>query len=72
MPPRTTKQILSEWHELAVQREEASDSELADAIAARIEQVRREYIEGEPPEDRTGGSAIAADDEAKIQMKLPL
>jgi hypothetical protein len=50
MPPRTASKILAEWHELAIQREEATDAELADAIAARIEQVRREYIEGIPPE----------------------
>jgi hypothetical protein len=50
MPPRTASKILAEWHELAMQQEEATDAELADAIAARIEQVRREYIEGTPPE----------------------
>ncbi|HUP55375.1 MAG TPA: hypothetical protein VM408_07700 [Methylomirabilota bacterium] len=50
MPPRTASKILAEWHELAMQQEEATDAELADAIAARIEQVRREYIEGVPPE----------------------
>ena len=31
-----------------MQQEEATDAELADAIAAKIEQVRREYIEGVP------------------------
>jgi len=50
MPPRAAAKILAEWHELAMQREEATDAELADAIAARIEQVRREYIEGVPPD----------------------
>ena len=50
MPPRTAAQILAEWHELAQQRDEASDSEIADGIAARIEQIRREYIEGTPPD----------------------
>ncbi len=61
MPPRTAAQILAEWHELAAQREEASDTDLADAIAARIEQVRREYIEGTPPGQprTTGGSGDA-------------
>jgi hypothetical protein len=49
MPPRTASKILAEWHELAMQREEATDAELAEAIAAKIEQVRREYIEGVPP-----------------------
>lgn len=53
MPPRTASKILAEWHELAMQREEATDAELAEAITARIEQVRREYIEGTPPEPRT-------------------
>ena len=50
MPPRTASKILAEWHELAMQREEATDAELAEAITAQIEQVRREYIEGVPPE----------------------
>jgi hypothetical protein len=50
MPPRTASKILAEWHELAMQREEATDAELAEAIAAKIEQVRREYIEGVPPD----------------------
>lgn len=54
MPPRTASKILAEWHELAMQKEEATDAELADAIAARIEQVRREYIEGVPPESTAG------------------
>ena len=50
MPPRTASQILADWHELAMRREEATDTELADGLAARIEQLRREYIEGTPPE----------------------
>lgn len=50
MPPRTARQILAEWHELALQREEATDEEISAGLAARIEQVRREYIEGTPPE----------------------
>jgi hypothetical protein len=54
MPPRTASRILAEWHELAMQREEATDAELAEAITARIEQVRREYIEGVPPEVSPG------------------
>jgi hypothetical protein len=54
MPPRTASKILAEWHELAMQREEATDAELAEAITARIEQVRREYIEGTPPEPTPG------------------
>ena len=72
MPPRTAKQILSEWHELAVQRDEASDADLADAITARIEQVRREYIEGTPPERQASAAPASQDSEPKIQMKLPL
>jgi len=50
MPPRTAKQILAEWHELAMQREDAADTEIDAGLAARIEQLRREYIEGTPPE----------------------
>ncbi len=48
MPPRTAKQILAEWHELALRKEEATDAELVDAISQRIALVRREYIEGTP------------------------
>ena len=69
-PPRTAKQILAEWHELAMEREEATDSDIAEGLAARIEQVRREYTEGTPPDvtpDRSAG-----DDEPKVQIKLPL
>jgi hypothetical protein len=51
MPPRTASQILAEWHELAMQREDATDDDLAAGLAARIEQLRREYIEGTPPEN---------------------
>ena len=50
MPPRNASQILAEWHELAMERDEATDTEIADGLAARIEQLRREYIEGMPPE----------------------
>ncbi len=50
MPPRNASQILAEWHELAMERDEATDAEIADGLAARIEQLRREYIEGVPPE----------------------
>ena len=50
MPPRNASQILAEWHELAMERDEATDAEIADGLAARIEQLRREYIEGTPPE----------------------
>jgi hypothetical protein len=50
MPPRTASQILADWHDLAMRREEATDTEMADGLAARIEQLRREYIEGTPPE----------------------
>jgi hypothetical protein len=72
MPPRSASQILAEWHELAVQREEASDAELADAISARIEQVRREYIEGTPPDQQPVTRPSSDDAEPKTQMKLPL
>ena len=72
MPPRTAAQILAEWHELAIQRDEASDADLAEAITARIEQVRREYIEGTPADHRPATERAAVDDEPKSQMKLPL
>jgi hypothetical protein len=52
MPSRTAKQILVEWHELAMQREDAADTEIDAGLAARIEQLRREYIEGTPPEPK--------------------
>jgi hypothetical protein len=68
MPPRTAKQILAEWHELAMQREEVSDTDIDAGLAARIEQLRREYIEGVPPEKEPA----ADDDEPKVQMRLPL
>ena len=71
MPPRSAAQILAEWHELAIQRDEASDADLAEAIAARIEQVRREYIEGTPP-PVTSETPTATDDEPTIQMQMRL
>jgi hypothetical protein len=72
MPPRSAAQILAEWHELAVQRDEASDTDLVDAITARIEQVRREYIEGTPPDRPSATQPGPADSDPKIQMKLRL
>lgn len=54
MPPRTAKQILAEWHELAMQREDVADTDIDAGLAARIEQLRREYIEGTPPEHKPG------------------
>jgi hypothetical protein len=71
MPPRTAAQILAEWHELAMRRDEATDDDLAEGLAARIEQVRREYIEGTPPATTSAPSTVV-DNEPKIQMKLPL
>ncbi len=71
MPPRTAKQILAEWHELAMRREEAADSDIDAGLAARIEQLRREYIEGAPPE-ATATPKATDGDEPKVQMKLPL
>jgi hypothetical protein len=53
MPSRTASQILAEWHELALQRDDAADTEIDAGLAARIEQLRREYIEGVPPESTT-------------------
>ena len=73
MPPRTAKQILAEWHELAMQRQDASDAEIDAGLAARIEQLRREYIEGTPsPDERPAAAHDTVDDEPKVQMKLPL
>jgi hypothetical protein len=72
MPPRTAAQILAEWHELALERDEASDDELAAAITARIEQVRREYIEGTPPEPTPPAKAASDELEPTIQTRLPL
>jgi hypothetical protein len=72
MPPRTAKQILAEWHALALERDEATDTDISEGLAARIEQLRREYIEGTPPEATTAQAATDIDDEPRIQMKLPL
>ncbi len=72
MPPRTAAQILAEWHDLALQREEASDADLADAIAARIDQIRREYIEGTPPAKRPEAAPTLDEAEPTIQTRLPL
>lgn len=77
MPPRTAKQILAEWHELAMQREDATDTDISDGLAARIAQLRREYIEGVPPESAATPAAgptstSDVDDEPRIQMRLPL
>lgn len=71
MPPRTAKQILAEWHEVAMRREEAADSDIDAGLAARIEQLRREYIEGTPPEIPAAPTTTDGD-EPKVQMKLPL
>ena len=49
MPPRKASQILAEWHELAMRRDDAADTDIDEGLAARIEQLRREYIEGTPP-----------------------
>ena len=72
MPPRTAKQILAEWHELAMQREELTDRDLDDGLAARIEQLRREYIEGTPPQGSPAPEHSEDPAEPKVQMRLPL
>ena len=72
MPPRTASQILAEWHELALQRDEASDADLADAITARIEQIRREYIEGTPPGQRPDATPAVDEPATPTQTRLPL
>ena len=72
MPPRTAKQILAEWHELAMRRENATDDDIDAGLAARIEQLRREYIEGTPPEEIPAPEPSANSAEPKVQMKLPL
>jgi len=61
MPTRTAKQILAEWHELAMQREDVADSDIDDGLAARIEQLRREYIEGTPPAAASADERLPAD-----------
>jgi hypothetical protein len=71
MPPRKAREILEEWHEVAVQRDEARDSDIADGLAARIARLRREYIEGTPPDEQAEELPTPADDEPKVQMKLP-
>jgi hypothetical protein len=70
MPQRTTKQILAEWHELAERQLEASDTDLRDAISARIAEVRREYIEGTPAPPPTV-LPDALEDESPEQTRLP-
>jgi hypothetical protein len=69
MATRTVDRILNEWRELERQAERAAerlvqDSDFEDGIAARIEQIRREYREatGEPPEETA----------APEQLRLPL
>lgn len=69
---RPAKQILAEWHELALRREDATDSDIADSLAARIELLRREYMEGTPPDDAPEAPSTTRDDhEPRIQTKLP-
>ena len=72
MPPRTAKQILAEWHELAMRREDAIDSDIDAGLAARIEQLRREYIEGTPPEATPASPHSDDPAEPKVQMNLRL
>ena len=72
MPPRTAKQILAEWHELAMQREDVTDSDIDAGLAARIEQLRREYIEGVPPEETPASPSSDDPAEPKVQMNLRL
>lgn len=72
MPPRKAREILAEWHELAAERDDALDSDIADGLSARIARLRREYIEGIPPDERADELPTPPDDEPKIQMKLPL
>jgi hypothetical protein len=72
MPPRTAKQILAEWHALAMEREETTDTDISEGLAARIEQLRREYIEGTPSATTAAPASTDIDDEPRIQMKLPL
>jgi hypothetical protein len=74
MPPRTAKQILAEWHELAMRRDATTEPDIADGLAARIAQLRREYIEGTPPEpsDIDPPTTSDIDDEPRIQMELRL
>lgn len=71
MPSRTAKQILAEWHELAMRREEAPD-DIDEGLAARIEQLRREYIEGTPPEEPPAAPSNTDDDAPNVQTRMPL
>ena len=64
MPPRKASQILAEWHELAMRRDDAADTEIDEGLAARIEQLRREYIEGTPPEQTSATPRPVTDDDA--------
>ena len=72
MPSRTAKQILAEWHELAMRREEAPDSDIDEGLAARIEQLRREYIEGTPPVEPPAAPSNTDDDEPDLPTRMPL
>jgi hypothetical protein len=72
MPSRTAKQILAEWHELAMRREKAPDSDIDEGLAARIEQLRREYIEGTPPEEPAAAPSNTDNDEPNVQKRMPL
>lgn len=72
MQPRPASKILAEWHDLAMRQQEAPDTDIAEGLAARIEQLRREYIEGTPPEATPATRPSGDPAEPKIQMKLPL
>jgi hypothetical protein len=71
MPSRTAKQILAEWHELAMRREEAPD-DIDEGLTARIEQLRREYIEGTPPKEPPAAPSHADDYAPNVQTRKPL
>jgi hypothetical protein len=71
MPTRSAKQILAEWHELAMRQAEATEDDITAGLAARIEQLRREYIEGTPAGEARSCEPVP-DDEPKVQMRLPL
>ena len=59
-------------------RHDLEHRRVAHAHAARIAQLRREYIEGTPPASASTGAADTPpatsniDDEPRIQMRLPL
>jgi hypothetical protein len=55
-----------------MRQQDDPDSDIAEGLAARIEQLRREYIEGTPPDETPRTRSSDDPGEPKVQMKLPL